>query len=47
VIGRFDAGTPQDDGAGWKVGAWHDRDEFVDSDAGIVDSGDAGVDHLA
>ena len=47
VIGGADAAAAQDDAAGREVRARHVLHQLVDGDLGIVDAGDAGVDHLA
>jgi hypothetical protein len=47
VIGRADAGVAEDQAAGGEIGPGHDLDQLVDADLGVVDIGDAGVDHLA
>ena len=47
VIGGADAGAAEDEAAGREVGPGNDLDQLVDADGGIVEIGDAGVDHLA
>ena len=47
VVGGDDAGAAEDQAAGREVRARHDLGQLVDRDLGVVEVGDAGVDHLA
>ncbi len=47
VIGGADARAAEDEAAGREVGPGNDLDQLVDADGGIVEIGEAGVDHLA
>ena len=47
VVGSDAARAAKDQRAGREVRPWHDLDQLVDADLGIVEVGDAGVDHLA
>ena len=47
MIGGADAGAPENETAGREVGAGNHLHQLIDADGGIVEIGDAGVDHLA
>ncbi len=47
VEGLADSGLAQDDAPGGEIGGWDMAHQFVDGDIGIVDTGNAGIHHLA
>ena len=47
MVGRHDSDAPEDQPAGWKIGTRNELAQFLQRDLGIVEMGDAGIDHFA